>query len=238
MTLAGLGSRAIGAIVDGLIKVALMFATIALLFGGVGVLDPATRGDTDPRSAAVLGVAIGALILFVINFFYDVAFETLGSGRTPGKRVAGIRVVLAGGGPVRFVPSAIRNIVRLVDYLPVAYGIGMISIIASSKNQRLGDLAGGTLVVRERKDKAPRWVTALPQPRPEVAGWDVSAIAADELSTVRRFLERRFTLTAEARGRLAWELSERLRPKVSGAPPDLHPEQFLEQIAATKAARG
>jgi uncharacterized RDD family membrane protein YckC len=238
LTLAGLGSRGVGAIVDALIKFALMIATIAFAFGGVGVLDPGTRGDVDPGSTAVLGVAIGILILFVINFIYDVLFETLGSGRTPGKRVAGTRVVLAGGAPVRFLPSAIRNMVRLVDYLPFFYGVGIVSILATSKNQRLGDLAAGTLVVRDPKDPAPRWAAALPQPAPEVAGWDVSAVAPEELSTVRSFLERRYALTEEARGRLAWELSSRLKPRVSGAPENLHPERFLEQLAATKASRG
>jgi hypothetical protein len=55
---------------------------------------------------------------------------------------------------------------------------------------------------------------------------------------VRRFLERRWQLDPTARGRLGWELAERLRPKVAGAPPDLHPEQLLEALAAAKAARG
>jgi uncharacterized RDD family membrane protein YckC len=238
LTLAGLGSRGIGALLDGLIQSVLMIATIALLFGGSGVLDPGTRGDTDPRSSFLIGVAIGTLILFAINVIYDVAFEVLGSGRTPGKRVAGTRVVMASGAPVRFVPSAIRNIVRFVDYLPLSYGVGMIAILVTSKNQRLGDIAGGTLVVRDAKEKAPEWVRALPDPKPWVEGWDVSAVTADEIATVRRFLERRFTLNQDARGRLAWELSERLRPKVSGAPSGLVGEQFLEQVSAAKAARG
>jgi len=70
------------------------------------------------------------------------------------------------------------------------------------------------------------------------AAWDVSGVTSFELVTVRRFLERRWQLDPTARGRLGWELAERLRPKVAGAPPDLHPEQFLEALAAAKAARG
>lgn len=238
LTLAGLGSRAVGAILDGLIKSAIIFGTIALFFGGIGVLDSSTRGNPDPRSALLIGIAIGTVIIFVVNFFYDVLFETLASGRTPGKRAAGIRVVRTGGGPVRFVTSAIRNIVRIVDYLPAGYAVGIISVLVTSKNQRLGDLAAGTLVVRERKERAPHWTPSLTGPRPETQNWDVSAMTGDELSTVRAFLSRRHGLTPEARGRLAWELSERLRPKVTGAPPDLHAERFLEQIAAAKASRG
>ena len=70
------------------------------------------------------------------------------------------------------------------------------------------------------------------------AAWDVSGVTSFELVTVRRFLERRWQLDPAARGRLGWELAERLRPKVAGAPADLHPEHFLEALAEAKAARG
>jgi hypothetical protein len=79
----------------------------------------------------------------------------------------------------------------------------------------------------------------MPTPElvPESETWDVSAVTPEELATVRRFLERRTTITTDARSRLAWELATRLRPKVIGPPEDLHPEEFLEQIAAVKARR-
>jgi hypothetical protein len=66
----------------------------------------------------------------------------------------------------------------------------------------------------------------------------VSAVTSFELVTVRRFLERRSQLDPDARGRLAWELAERLGPKVAGASPGLHPEDFLEAGAEAKASRG
>ncbi|MDQ1502667.1 MAG: hypothetical protein QOD57_394, partial [Actinomycetota bacterium] len=113
-------------------------------------------------------------------------------------------------------------------------------ILFSARNQRLGDLAAGTLVVRERLapfggalQSAPDFAAA-----DRYAAWDVSGVTAFELVTVRRFLERRWQLDPTARGRLGWDLAERLRPKVAGAPPDLHPEQFLEALAAAKASRG
>jgi hypothetical protein len=170
-----------------------------------------------------------------------VAFETLASGRTPGKRAAGLRVVRLGGEPVGFMGSAVRNLLRLIDMQPgILYAVGAVTILFSRRNQRLGDLAAGTLVVRERR--AP-----LPTPRPPVtdfavadryAAWDVSSVTSFELVTVRRFLERRWELDPAARGRLGWELAERLRPKVVGASPGLHPEQFLEALAEAKASRG
>ena len=84
--------------------------------------------------------------------------------------------------------------VRLVDFLPALYAIGMLSIFVTRQNQRLGDLAAGTLVVRERPggirsaEAAPRFA------RPVADGWDVSAVSAADIGTVRRFLDRRQTL--------------------------------------------
>ena len=228
LVLAGLGSRLVASVVDYLIKGAVL---IALWIIG------ATVGG---ENAGGFLVALLIVASFLVWFGYDVAFETLASGRTPGKRATGLRVVRLGGEPVGFLASAVRNLLRLVDGLPGIYAVGAACILFSRRNQRLGDLAAGTLVVRERRATLP----AAPAPVPDFAvadryaTWDVSAITSFELVTVRRFLERRGQLDPAARGRLAWELAERLRPKVAGAPPDLHPEQFLEALAEAKAARG
>jgi hypothetical protein len=130
----------------------------------------------------------------------------------------------------------VRNILRIVDMLPTGYLVGVITVLISPKNQRLGDLAAGTIVVRERQEQQPVW-TRPPAPTRESTGWDVTGVTATELTTVRKFLERRWTLDPGARSKLAWELAERLRPKIGGATANLEPEEFLEQIAATKASR-
>jgi hypothetical protein len=104
----------------------------------------------------------------------------------------------------------------------------------------VGDIAAGTLVVRERRN-APtitRWPTYSTLPDQSYLSWDVSAVSADEVGTVRRFLDRRSTLMPQARGQLAYELAARLRPRVTGAPVAWHPEQFLEGVVAAKDARG
>jgi uncharacterized RDD family membrane protein YckC len=226
LVLAGVGSRLVATLVDFLIKMAVLFA--------LWLLGSAAGGDDGGFLVLLLIVAS-----FLVFFGYDVAFEALASGRTPGKRAAGLRVVRLGGEPVGFMASAIRNLLRLVDSLPGIYAVGTVCILFSRRNQRLGDLAAGTLVVRERR--APL-LAALPAASvfgmPDSAAWDVSGVTPFELVTVRRFLERRCQLDPSARGRLGWELAERLRPKVVGAPPDLHPEQFLEAVAAAKASRG
>ncbi len=223
--LAGVGSRFAAGLIDQVLKFAVLGAL--LLLGQV--------------VEGALFAAWLLVVVFLVQFGYDVLFETLASGRTPGKRWTGLRVVRAGGGPVGFLASALRNLLRIVDALPGFYLVGFLAILFTKNNQRLGDLAAGTLVVRER-----RQVTTLPPaaspPADAVPGddslWDVSAITAEEVATVRRFLDRRATLTSDARARLAYEMATRLGPKVVGPPRRWEPEAFLEYLVSAKAARG
>lgn len=231
MTLAGLGSRAVARMVDQAIQLAVLLA-VGLLAGLAG----ATTGASGDSGGAV-AAAVAIVVVFAVQFGYDVAFEVLASGRTPGKRWNGLRVVRVDGAPVGLVTSAVRNLLRLVDSLPGIYAVAMVAVLASRRNQRLGDMAAATVVVRERRGP--------PKAAPAAAGaagshdptWDVSAVTAEELATIRRFLDRRSTLTPDARARLAGELATRLAPKVAGPPAGLHPERFLEDVAAAKSAR-
>ena len=250
VALAGLGSRFAAAVLDGLIQVVLIYG-VAIIggFAGYVALGPATEDE----GVALVAVALWFIWVFLVLFGYDILFETFGRGRTIGKRALGIRVVRAGGAPVGFVTSTVRNLLRIVDFLPLFYGVGMVSILATQRNQRVGDLAAGTLVVRDQRGpRDVRSVNASPYPAflhappppaaaapldPSIAAWDVSAVTAEELGTVRAFLERRHTIDPGARWSLAVELAERLKPKVSGAPEGQHPEVFLELLYSAKAAR-
>lgn len=229
LTLAGVGSRFASALVDNLIQAALVLALLLVLGLGFGV----------SASGGGFAAALWVLLSFLVFVGYDVTFEVLASGRTPGKRMNGLRVVREGGEPVTFLASAIRNTLRLIDILPSLYLVGIVSVLVTARNQRLGDLAAGTLVVRERKASAPTSAFRGPRPRriPDVDGSDTSAITADELAAVRAFLERRDALTLDARNHLAETLAARLRPKVAGQILSLHDELFLEAVAAAKAAR-
>ncbi len=230
VTLAGVGSRFVAGLVDQILRTALLVSLVVLLTvaahrGGLsgGVLE------------AVLIVAV-----FLVQFAYDVLFETLASGRTPGKRWTGLRVVRAGGAPVGFVASALRNLLRVIDSLPGFYLVGIIAVMVTRNNQRLGDLAAGTVVVRERHRSVALPGPVVPAPGTPDAGqslWDVSTVSAEELATVRRFLDRRATLSPAARDRLALEMANRLGPKVVGPPRDWEAEAFLEYVVAAKQAR-
>ena len=108
--------------------------------------------------------------------------------------------------------------------------------MVSPRNQRLGDMAAGTLVIRERFASDPKPPPPLPpgyrpaEPAGSALAWDMSAIAPGDVAVVRRFLARRGDLEPEPRGRLADALASRLRPLVAGADPTLGTETFLERL--------
>ena len=228
-TLAGVGSRLAAALVDQVLR-----SVILLAF----VISSSLVGDGIDLSGGVL-LGFFLVAAFLVQFGYDVLFECLASGRTPGKRWTGLRVVKVGGAPVGFLASVVRNLLRIVDILPGAYVVGMLAVLFTRNNQRLGDLAAGTIVVRERRQATPLPSASVAPPiRPEDMGlWDVSAISAEDMATVRRFLDRRATLAPDARERLAHEIAGRLGPKVVGPQRQWQPEAFLEYLVAAKAAR-
>lgn len=224
MTLAGAGSRAIAGGVDLVLKLLAVVPVLAVLL--------ALWGED-------LALAVAAALAGLLMIGYDVAFETLGGGRTPGKRWSGLRVVRCSGRPVDLLASAIRNVMRLIDGLPLSYVPTFVSILVTGRNQRPGDLAADTVVIRDRRavDRV-RPAQAPPALRSGAgATWDVSAIPADELATVRAFLERRDGLTRASRVRLAARLDGALRPRVAGAD-ETDPERFLEILYEAKRARG
>jgi uncharacterized RDD family membrane protein YckC len=149
---AGLGTRAIAQILDLLIVLGLVIATffVALAFGAAGV----------DNGILTLLWAIGT---FIVIFGYFWVSEALWSGQTVGKKAFRLRVVGDRGEPLTFMQAGIRNIVRIVDFLPYAYGVGLIVLFVNGKGKRLGDLAAGTIVV---KDSDHVWLWQLPGGRP------------------------------------------------------------------------
>jgi uncharacterized RDD family membrane protein YckC len=226
LMLAGVGSRFSAALIDFLIQMALLAALVgAVLIGG---------GSFSGWSGAAF-----VILAFLLFLGYDVLFEVLNSGRTPGKRLNGIRVVRVDGSPVRFLTSAVRNALRLIDML-FFYFVGVVAILVTTRNQRVGDLAAGTLVVRERLAKVPEDpYAAAPaaSPQGEWQNWDVGGVTAEELSAVRAFLARRHELTPEARQSLADELAEGFRRKVPGLAADTSSESLLLALVAAKEQR-
>lgn len=224
VTLAGLGTRLGAALVDIVIQGFVLLALVlALTLAGAAVSD----------DIGVFLLGAGSLIIVTVLLGYSIVFEALNNGRTPGKSIFGIRVVSVDGSPLTLGAVAIRTLMRLIDFLPGAYALGAISIVATQRNQRLGDIAARTVVVRDRNDATPR--PLLPTPAPS-EGWDVSAVTDQELAVVRRFASRRLDLAPEPRAKLVSDLAPRLRAKVTGGE-RLDDEQFLLQLLAEKQQR-
>jgi uncharacterized RDD family membrane protein YckC len=224
LQLAGAASRFIAGGIDFAIRIVLI-ALIALVAGAVG-------------GGGGFSVAIVSIALFTVIFLYDIPFEVLAAGRTPGKRISHLRVVRDQGAPVDLRASAVRNLLRLLDGPMFAYLPSLFSILLTARNQRPGDLAAGTVVIRDmprgRGGREPAQSARAPA---GTAGWDVSAISDEEVAAVRRFLARRDALDRRARRELAHRLEQGLRPKVAGAASTADPERFLEALAEAKAAR-
>jgi uncharacterized RDD family membrane protein YckC len=222
LTLANIGSRFIAGGIDFTIQLAVI-VSLALI----------------TRPAGDAGAAIFTSVMFALIFFYDVLFEVLGRGATPGKRWTGLRVVRSGGRPITLARSSVRNILRIIDILPGFYAVGMTVIFITPRNQRIGDLAAGSHVVRIRygdRRHLPDAYEGTIEAGP-AATWDVTAVSQDDVAAVRAFLDRRYDLQSQHRVQIAAELASRLRPRVGGAPPHLNDEEFLDLLVAAKLAR-
>ncbi len=102
-------------------------------------------------SADSTSIAVYLLLSFLLQWGYFVFFETIMRGQTPGKKALGLRVVRDDGIPIRLQESLVRNLLRAADMLPPPmYLVGSLAVLFNSKSRRLGDLAAGTMVVRER----------------------------------------------------------------------------------------
>jgi len=149
---AGLGTRAIAQVLDLLIVTGLL---AALLFGALAL------GSITENS--VIFDLIEIFGSFVIIFGYFWVSEALWSGQTLGKKAFRLRAVGDRGEPLTFMQAGVRNVVRIVDFLPYGYGVGLVVMFINGKGKRLGDLAAGTLVV---KDSDHVWLWQLPGARP------------------------------------------------------------------------
>ncbi|HEX2026575.1 MAG TPA: RDD family protein [Nitriliruptorales bacterium] len=231
---ASVGSRAIALLLD---LILMAVAGVALVLAVVGM--DSAAGDA---GAGWVAVTLALMLLLGVQFGYPIAFETLWHGRTPGKAALGLRVVTAEGGPVGFRHAAIRAAFGIVDFYVSFGAVAVISALLSPRDQRVGDLAAGTVVLRERTGReAPQVVRFTPPAGLEgyVALLDVSTLTPRVYGAARAFLRRAPTLPAEVRaglaGQLADELVRRVRPPA--APTEIDAETFVRCVAAAYQRR-
>lgn len=221
---AGLGSRFAAQVIDVLLLLAGLFA-LAEASVAVGALLNA------PTVAAVVGVVGG----FLGFWAFWILPEALWSGRTVGKRVLNLRVIDARGGPATVAQAVIRNLLRVVDFLPYFYAVGTVAIFCTARNQRLGDLAAGTVVVRERMAVrlADLPVAAPPgqAARPALAPLPGRRLDPRLERFVRAYAQRRPGLSPERRLQLAREVEPALRTALPDVVAAAGPLAALDQLA-------
>ena len=234
-TIAGIGSRFLALAYDTLLQMLVGF--IAGLGGSIviGLLAAAVP------TASLWGFALLVLFFFFLYFGYFAFFEIIWNGQTPGKRKAGIRVIKDSGRPLTPAESIARNLLRIVDWLPAFYAVGIVSAVLTKENKRLGDLIAGSLVVRESSftDLKPAWHTAQAPAGPVLSPLGADRLSLDECTLIDSFLSRRLDLAPDVRFRMAEEIFRRLKPKLTLPPENtLSTEKILEALAYERRATG
>jgi uncharacterized RDD family membrane protein YckC len=233
LELAGLGARAFAWLTDAAC-IFLLWVT-ALLVYSIG-------GDLvrEVQALSWAGQLLAVLLVFAAGWGWDVGWELLAGGRTPGKRVAGIRVVRADGGPPGLVESLLRNVLRAVE-LPRGYAPAILMVGLGARQQRLGDLVAGTLVVKQRRFDLSRYdlledAAAAAGRWPLLHGRAVAALGPEGYERVAGFLQRRPELDPAARARVAERLAAALAARAGVEPPAPEDaEAFLAALLAHAA---
>jgi uncharacterized RDD family membrane protein YckC/uncharacterized membrane protein SpoIIM required for sporulation len=219
--IAGIGSRALAALIDMAILLGALIAGVLLLvlLARIGV-------RLGPRAEALLLFAG-----FSLWYGYFTFFEGLRAGQTPGKRAAGIRVVGDTGHPVTLAAAAARNLVRIADFLPPPYLLGTLLVALHPRAKRLGDMVAGTVVVRDRPIEV-RPARPVAAEREELAS---PVLTDDEYRLLSRYQLRASSLDEEARARLAASLLTRFAAHI---PPSVEPHAaFLDVLHSEETAR-
>ncbi len=224
LAVAGVGSRFLAMAIDTLIQVFFFLACLLLMAAitaGSGGLNGEFRNWV---------LAAYTFLAFLMFYGYFAIYEILWNGQTPGKRYVGIRVIKDTGRPLTAGETIGRNLMRIIDQLPVFYAVGIVVALFNSQHKRLGDMVVGSILVRETSlaDLKPLWhapvdVNAGPH-------LDTTALTAEELTLIDTFLARRHSLEKDIRANTAYRIFERLRPKI---PPELVAQGTVESVLET-----
>ena len=222
--LAGIGSRCVALLVDSVVQgfsfVVFLIITILIFAALPGTATvPHHTQSADPAKWAI---ALMILIPFLLQWGYFALFEAFWNGQTPGKRALRLRVIQQSGRPIGLFESMARNLIRIIDMLPGFYLIGAVCIFATRRQQRLGDMVAGTLVVHS----VPTETSILPagtrtftapslEPPPQPALRTALQLPADgvarlshaDLQLLENFLARRLDLPLDVRASLAERLA-------------------------------
>jgi len=246
--LASIGNRFLAVTIDHFIQYLSIFlvAWFFLSLAGYTSSDVADAPEKLLTEMPKWTVALMILVLFLIFAGYFIIFEWLWNGQTPGKRLLKLRVIREDGRPLTLWEAIARNLLRIFDAVPgfviPVYSVGLIVIFSSGRDQRVGDIFAGTVVVREREGEAPTFAetfsnritdtafTRVQKPTGIVV--NVASLSDREVEVVESFLRRRWDLTDRQRLWMAWRIAlpimYKLKPNYNLE--DFSYEGFLEEI--------
>ena len=216
-SLAGLGSRSAAQIIDSFIPI-IINSSLAYTY-------MLTIEENFSETTSNYFLAIIFITIFFLFWGYFVLFEFLAAGRTPGKMIIGLRVIQENGQSVTLLSSLLRNLLRIIDLLPLFYLLGMIMIFFQAKHQRIGDLVAGTVVILEirRKEKRvkARVEKELDQKNVQLSRiildeWSKKRIGLREWNLLKTYVNRRQALSIQERERLTIQVAKILLPLIGG----------------------
>jgi uncharacterized RDD family membrane protein YckC len=237
--LASIGNRFLACAIDHAIQA----VSLALIAGGFLIVANSSDLEGAFSTAPKWVIAVMILALFLIFTGYFAFFEWMWSGQTPGKRWLKLRVIREDGRPITFWESSIRNLLRAFDMMPgMFYSIGLISVFSTTRDQRIGDMVAGTVVVREREAEAPAFAQVFASPvsdpalrrsfKPVDFQGSLNSLTEAEIQVVETFLRRRWELADVPRQWMAWRVSlpilYKIRPSYDIA--TFTYEGFLEEL--------
>lgn len=246
--LASIGNRFLAVAIDHFIQYLsiILIAWFFLSIAGYNSNDIADAPDKLFSEAPKWTIALMIIILFLVFAGYFIVFEWLWNGQTPGKRLMKLRVIREDGRPLTLWEAIARNLLRICDAVPgfilPVYSIGLIVIFLSNRDQRVGDIFAGTVVVREREGEAPTFAETFSTRITDVAftrvqkqtetSTNVALLTEREVEVVESFLRRRWDLTDRQRLWMAWRIALPLMYKLKPTfeIENFTYEGFLEEI--------
>jgi uncharacterized RDD family membrane protein YckC len=232
LPLAGIGSRLLAIATDSLLQV--VFVLVLFLIGAVisaTSTSPLGFGEYGRFFSQTVGAILLVLVPFCLYWGYFAFFEIIWGGKTPGKRLAGIRVIHQSGRPMTAVECIGRNLMRGVDFLPGVYGVGLICMMCNKQNRRVGDFVAGTIVVHDKAQEsvAPSWGNRVAS---EPALPELRKLAPDDLVLIETYLSRRYEVDPVVRITTAQRIVAMVTQKTGAPKPAEQPDDdFLENIA-------
>jgi uncharacterized RDD family membrane protein YckC len=225
LQVAGIGSRFLAIAVDTVLQV-ILYITVFMALSLAQVPD-----FLQNSFVGVAGPALAILFGFSIYWGYFAAFEIFWSGRTPGKRLAGIRVIKETGRPINAFEAIGRNVLRAIDFLPAGYAVGLVCMMLNKYSRRLGDYVAGTIVVHDKQteDVRPDWNLDAEAP---TGSAPISRITPEELQLIETYLHRRLDLDENIRRDMAHRIVSRIAAKTGLRPSQAQTiDDFLEGVA-------